>query len=221
MKGNALSLGKPLYAEWQLYCFSAASCNVRRTQAGSVFCWLSFAALRNAFISLGLIRPGRTFPDKAGSFRVFFCSVISSSAHSSLYLVDNQASVRQRTQRTYATSVFRCQFSSGLNQAASTIGSCTVTPPIGGSSVCVGAEIQFSVCCISTLMITLQIDKLLGDRSHYWLAKSAGIAHSTIQELSGPNSEGIKYATLDKLCEALECEPGDLLVRVAGKLRKH
>ena len=69
-------------------------------------------------------------------------------------------------------------------------------------------------------MITLQIDKLLGDRSHYWLAKNTGIAHSTIQELTRAKSRGILYATLDKLCDALRCEPGELLVRVDEKLPK-
>jgi hypothetical protein len=34
-------------------------------------------------------------------------------------------------------------------------------------------------------MVTLQIDKPLGDRSHYWLAQKTQIAHSTIRTLAG------------------------------------
>lgn len=67
-------------------------------------------------------------------------------------------------------------------------------------------------------MVTLQMEKLLGGRSHYWLAKETGIAHSTIQRLERPGAEKISYATLDKLCDALNCEPGDLLTRVRSSV---
>ena len=63
-------------------------------------------------------------------------------------------------------------------------------------------------------MITLQIDKLLGERSHYWLAKTTQIAHSTIQRLASSRTHGISFATLDKLCDALKCQPGDLIRKV-------
>jgi DNA-binding Xre family transcriptional regulator len=62
-------------------------------------------------------------------------------------------------------------------------------------------------------MMTLEIDKLLDGRSHYWLAKQTGIAHSTIQRLARPEAQKVSFAVLDKLCEALKCEPGDLLKR--------
>ena len=55
----------------------------------------------------------------------------------------------------------------------------------------------------------LELDKLLAGRSHYWLAKETGIAHSTIQRLA--RAKRISYATLDKLCDVLNCEVGDLL----------
>jgi DNA-binding Xre family transcriptional regulator len=62
-------------------------------------------------------------------------------------------------------------------------------------------------------MVTLEIDKLLNGRSHYWLAKQTGLAHSTIQRSVRPEAEKISFTILDKLCEALKCEPGDLLKR--------
>ncbi|HEX6187552.1 MAG TPA: helix-turn-helix transcriptional regulator [Pyrinomonadaceae bacterium] len=58
-------------------------------------------------------------------------------------------------------------------------------------------------------MVTLRLDDLLGDRSYYWLAQETGIAYSTIRRLASPKSERIYYTTLDKLCDALECTPGD------------
>jgi DNA-binding Xre family transcriptional regulator len=65
-------------------------------------------------------------------------------------------------------------------------------------------------------MVTLQLNKLLGDRSHYWLSQATGIHHSTIQRLARPEAEGISYVILDKLCDALECEPGDLLKKFSA-----
>jgi putative transcriptional regulator len=63
-------------------------------------------------------------------------------------------------------------------------------------------------------MIKLQINELLVDRSHYWLAQTTHIAHSTIRNLASHRSQGLKYATLDKLCDAFNCQPGDLLRKV-------
>ena len=60
-------------------------------------------------------------------------------------------------------------------------------------------------------MVTLQLEKLLNGRSGYWLAAQTGLAHTTIARMKKANK--ISYRTLDKLCEALKCEPGDLLSR--------
>jgi putative transcriptional regulator len=65
-------------------------------------------------------------------------------------------------------------------------------------------------------MIEFRLDERLGDRSLYWLAKESGIAYSTIHKLNKEPPKGISFDTLDKLCRVLECEPGDLLVRVLG-----
>ena len=63
-------------------------------------------------------------------------------------------------------------------------------------------------------MVTLQLDTLLGERSHYWLAQTTQLSHSTVKRLARPEARGISYYTLDKLCDALGCQPGDLLSRV-------
>ena len=60
-------------------------------------------------------------------------------------------------------------------------------------------------------MVMLRLEKLLNGRSCYWLAKQTGLAHTTIGRLA--KADKISYRTLDKLCEALKCEPGDLLSR--------
>ena len=62
-------------------------------------------------------------------------------------------------------------------------------------------------------MITFNISKLLNGRSHYWLAQQTGIDHTTIGRLVSGESQGLRFGTLDKICEALGCEPGDLIIR--------
>ncbi len=66
-------------------------------------------------------------------------------------------------------------------------------------------------------MIKLQIDKLLGDRSHWWLAKTTQINYSVIRNLASQRSQKINYSALEKLCVALNCAPGDLLIQVQRK----
>jgi putative transcriptional regulator len=62
-------------------------------------------------------------------------------------------------------------------------------------------------------MIRVQIDKLLRERerSFYWLAKETGVSHTTLWRLKKDKAQGITFNTLQKLCEALKCQPGDVI----------
>lgn len=62
-------------------------------------------------------------------------------------------------------------------------------------------------------MIEIQVDELLGNhgRTFYWLAKETGISHTTLWRLKKGKALGINFDTLEKLCAALKCEPGDVL----------
>ena len=62
-------------------------------------------------------------------------------------------------------------------------------------------------------MIEIRIDKLLAnrDRSFYWLAKETGISHTTLWRLKKGKALGINFVTLEKICQALKCQPGDVL----------
>ena len=64
-------------------------------------------------------------------------------------------------------------------------------------------------------MIVIHLDSLLADldRSFYWLAKETGISHTTLWRLKKGRALGINFETLEKLCQALNCDPGDLLSR--------
>jgi putative transcriptional regulator len=64
-------------------------------------------------------------------------------------------------------------------------------------------------------MIEAQIDKLLKKhgRTFYWLAKETGISHTTLWRLKKRKALGINFDTLEKICQALACQPGDVLGR--------
>jgi putative transcriptional regulator len=49
------------------------------------------------------------------------------------------------------------------------------------------------------------------------VARGTGIATSTINFLYWDKVKKVDYATLEKLCEFLDCQPGDLLIYKKGK----
>jgi putative transcriptional regulator len=63
-------------------------------------------------------------------------------------------------------------------------------------------------------MVELRLKERLGNRSLYWLAKQTGVAYSTIHKLATTATQGISFGVLDRLCNALDCAPGDLLIKV-------
>lgn len=68
-------------------------------------------------------------------------------------------------------------------------------------------------------MIEVHIDDLLEkqNRSFYWLSKETGISYSTLWRLKKGKAMGINFVTLEKICTALGCEPGNLLKIVPEK----
>ena len=71
-------------------------------------------------------------------------------------------------------------------------------------------------------MIEIRIDQLLKarGRTFYWLAKETGISHTTLWRLKKGKALGINFATLEKLCEALDCQPGDMLAFINHKKQR-
>ena len=69
-------------------------------------------------------------------------------------------------------------------------------------------------------MIENRVDELLAEqgRSFYWLAKATGISHTTLWRLKKGKAFGINLDTLEKMCHALGCQPGDVLT-LDGKKR--
>ena len=69
-------------------------------------------------------------------------------------------------------------------------------------------------------MIKIELEKLLAGRSLYWLSQETGIRWPTLAAMAAGKAQRFELEALERLCTALECEPGDLLVRVSRKARK-
>ena len=72
---------------------------------------------------------------------------------------------------------------------------------------------------VETFMIEIRVDQLLAEhgRTFYWLAKETGISHTTLWRLKKGKALGINFETLEKMCQALNCQPGDVLALANGK----
>ena len=66
-------------------------------------------------------------------------------------------------------------------------------------------------------MIEVRLKQVLEarGRTRYWLAKESGIDYTTLARIERAEaSNRIELRVLDEICRALECQPGDILVRV-------
>lgn len=65
-------------------------------------------------------------------------------------------------------------------------------------------------------VIELRLSEILEKRGRtaYWLAQETGIRYASIWQMSKGDTSRLHIETLDRICEALDCQPGDLLVRV-------
>ena len=62
-------------------------------------------------------------------------------------------------------------------------------------------------------MIVTNIDVMLAKRkmSVTELSEKVGITMANISILKNGKAKAIRYETLNKICEALDCQPGDIL----------
>ena len=62
-------------------------------------------------------------------------------------------------------------------------------------------------------MIIVNLDVMLAKRKmrSKELAERIGITEANLSLLKSSKVKGVRFETLDKICAALECQPGDLL----------
>lgn len=63
------------------------------------------------------------------------------------------------------------------------------------------------------MAIIVHLDVMLARRKmrSKELAEIIGITEANLSLLKSGHVKGVRFATLDKICAALECQPGDLL----------
>lgn len=71
-------------------------------------------------------------------------------------------------------------------------------------------------------MIIVNLDVMLAKRkmSVTELTERVGITMANISLLKNGKVKGVKFVTLDKICEILDCQPGDLLEYRPDKRRQ-
>ena len=65
-------------------------------------------------------------------------------------------------------------------------------------------------------MIKFRLNEMLKEREQtlYWLWKQTGIRYATIWQMGKGDVSRLNLDALDRICAALECQQGELLVRV-------
>lgn len=68
-------------------------------------------------------------------------------------------------------------------------------------------------------MIIVNIDVMLAKKkmSVTELSEKVGISMTNISLLKNGKVKGLRFETLDKICEVLDCQPGDILERKGGE----
>ncbi len=66
--------------------------------------------------------------------------------------------------------------------------------------------------------VSCRLDELLAARGMTLteLAERVGIAYPNLSILKNGHARAVRFSTLARLCEVLECQPGDLLHYVPG-----
>ena len=68
-------------------------------------------------------------------------------------------------------------------------------------------------------MIILRLDRMMADRkmSLNELAARVGIANVNLSKIKTGKVSAIRFSTLDAICDALDCQPGDILEYKCGE----
>lgn len=61
-------------------------------------------------------------------------------------------------------------------------------------------------------MVYLNIKELLKKqkKTKYWLVKNMESGYQTVSDMMNNKTKGIRFETIEKLCNLLECTPNDL-----------
>ncbi len=68
-------------------------------------------------------------------------------------------------------------------------------------------------------MIYIAINEVLKQKkkTKYWFIKNMEKSYQSLSNLINNQSTGIQFANLDRICNLLNCEPGDIIKRKEGE----
>ena len=71
-------------------------------------------------------------------------------------------------------------------------------------------------------MLDLRLSEILAEKqqTYYWLAANSGVTYQTLHRFKSGKAKAISFNVLEKICRALDCEPGDLLKLSDDKAKK-
>jgi putative transcriptional regulator len=66
---------------------------------------------------------------------------------------------------------------------------------------------------IEVIWLQILIDEILDKRkkTRYWLAKKTNITYQNIMKICNNQTNSISFDVLERLCNALDCNPNDIL----------
>ena len=64
-------------------------------------------------------------------------------------------------------------------------------------------------------MIYVRVNEILKEKkkSKYWFIKNMEGGYQSLSHLMNNETISIHFETLEKMCDILECEPGDIIIR--------
>jgi putative transcriptional regulator len=68
-------------------------------------------------------------------------------------------------------------------------------------------------------MIEYRLRAVLKERGRtlYWLAKQLDLNESALSKAASGKTSGLKFEVLDRICDLLEIQPGELLLHIPNK----
>ncbi len=68
-------------------------------------------------------------------------------------------------------------------------------------------------CEVSEMSIILRLDRVMADRkmSLNELSEAVGVSNVNLSKLKTGKVSAIRFSTLNAICKALNCQPGDIL----------
>lgn len=64
-------------------------------------------------------------------------------------------------------------------------------------------------------MILVNVNQILKKqkKTKYWFVKNMGGSYQSLSNLINNKTKSIHFETLERICELLDCEPGDIITR--------